>query len=189
MIHELTHCRSFTLQSTDDMLLSLGGDSLEELSFVHPGWGEGAILDVPAIARMTGLTRLVLQKTSYDASVDITPLQELGLLELHLIECPDITEALIVPGALIALRKLYLEKRLRDRRFKRSLDSQFLQAKIPGLVRLRDATLSLPSLQEVDGIGSFFTLDPPQLLPDWSIRISDPRAGEALRWHTWKRIS
>ena len=87
-------------------MLALAGPNLQELNFeaLH---NPRETIDITRIARLTGLTKLSL--SFIDPSTDAKPLQKLGLQELNLLACPEIAEALIVPGALTALQTLRLD--------------------------------------------------------------------------------
>ena len=89
-------------------MLSLAGPNVKELRLRSSMITTREEVDISRFATLTGLTKLSLSSVS--SSTDAKPLQKLGLRELSLDYCPDIAEALIVPGALTALQTLRLDE-------------------------------------------------------------------------------
>ncbi len=69
------------------------------------------------ILKLTALTKLELDDLGASPSVDLKPLQNMGLLELRLENCSGLAEKLIVPRFLSSLQKLHLQDELLYYRF------------------------------------------------------------------------
>ena len=121
--------------------------------------------DVFAIARLTSLTRLELIEYYCNVS-QFTLLQNLGLIELVLMDCPYIPENIIRPGgqgALTALQKPYVADQeiipsLED--FNRALETPGSEFHLTahGLCHQGAIAMSLPNLVELSGQCSLFTV-------------------------------
>lgn len=58
---------------------------------------------------MSSVTKLELINNALDVKADMTPLQSLPLGELVLINCPNAASAILVQGALKALKRLHID--------------------------------------------------------------------------------
>ncbi len=167
-------CRLLRLEQTGLGFLILAGPSLQELSFQHNLRISKDELDRPYLATLTALTRVELQEVDLQYSKDVAPLRDLGLLELKLKDCHELAEALIVPGAFTALRKLHLER------------TGSLQA-LPTAFQLRSTVFTLPSLSQIVEREYFTFPIPSEELRGWSLDETYPHAGIASSIHTWNR--
>ncbi len=127
---------------------------------------------IPAIASFTTLTRLELSE--FHCSKNLERLQNLGLRELVLVDCPGAAERLIVPGALTALQKLHISQNeefgdnvLED--FSGSVRNSTSAGHEDALelIKLGQAVLGLPRLVQLSGWGPLFLLVLAEELKAW----------------------
>ena len=129
-------------------------------------------LDVPAIAKLTALTRLEL--IDYQAhNPDLKLLQNLRLEELILVDCPLIVGVLLVPGALTSLQKLHISDRraayISLARYQANLENPVSEGYLPAhqLRRLGATVLGMPSLFQLSGRGTLFDVAMAEELKSW----------------------
>lgn len=144
----------------------------ELLSFIcsHPCGDADHLPDIPTISQLTRLTRLEL--ANYHCTADLAPLRGLGLRELVLILCPQIPEAVIVPGALPDLQTLRIvEERVHadEEAYKYDLQhphsAGYLEAH--HLCRLGAIIFDHPSIRQVSGNCRLFALGMAEGLRGW----------------------
>ena len=145
-------CRELSLRETECEveLLHLAGSDLEYLNLESRG--AMPVMDMPAMARLTRLTRLSLSKQEVSSLPGLQRFQNLQWLCLH--QSQNIQSALVVPGGLTALRSLYMydttdsvtafSKQLQDMEPEAQQEAQQLR-------RTGEALLQLPSLTEIYG--------------------------------------
>ena len=155
-------CRTLKLEySSPEFIYLAGPASLLELIY-RPD--DSDVIGIPHIASLAALTRLQLEIWSSVRSADISILQKLVILELSIIEYREsIIGALMVPGALSALQKLYFE----DRNAELEEFDSGLEKVREEVGSLKSIVFSLPSLLEVSGYSRLFLLEVPESWKIW----------------------
>ncbi len=151
--------------------MTMTGPELEQLLYSPQYMMEDETYVISSIARLTALTRLDLQLKDIHPSEDYRVLQKLGVLELSLVECAGMAEALIEPGAFPSLQKLHIQD---TRTEEQNEDEETVQklgslAPVSGCGRLERAVFNLPHLLEVSGVGKLFY----HLPQGWSVESED----------------
>ena len=148
-------------------------------------------MDVPAIAQLTALTRLEL--IYYDDNPDMTPLQNLRLEELILVDCELIAKALFVPGALTALQKLHITDHghcVSAADYQADLENPASEGYLPAhqLRRMGAIVLGLPSLRRLSGWCSLLEVAMAEELKGWHRSKYRPFSITEYDWSDCKHV-
>ncbi len=148
-------CRSLTVNESFAWLLHLAGPQLQSLSYAASISEKSNSIIMPHVARLTALTKLELAHIhGVPQPANLHSLRQLGLLELRIMYCDKMAEALVVPGALPALQILHLEGRVTP--MYKSLARSGILKDTPEFHEFGKALLALPDLVEVSGYGRLF---------------------------------
>lgn len=145
------------LHASDNELLDLAPGNLDSLSIMSRQTGPF----LAALARLSALTRLELIDC-YRVYHDYGPLHNLGLVELVLVNCPELLSAIFVPGALARLQKLHVEE---DISWKSPDHNQDEQRQTED--KVRKLIFSLPHLQQISGLSSIILAAERHQLQQW----------------------
>ena len=191
--HERLLYRELRVYRSPSILLCVASASLQSL--VYGLWWEP--VNVPRLASFTALKRLVLLDLIFDPKADMRPLQELNLIELALLDCLGITEALFKPGAFQVLQKLHY-----DDDFESTVDAygeivdfvgfpELLGALAPHDYELAKAVFALPSLVELSGANRFSALEIPEKSLRWQKCCSTSESwidGIFRKQEVWRKV-
>ena len=119
---------------------------------------------VRKIGSYKALTRLELSRFRPNGGADFAAMRTLPLQELVLIHCHNLEVQLMMPGALLSLRKLHIEESDKRRR-KLSRQSEIMEK----LAACSRQLLSLPHLHQLSGSGLLLKVVMKDVLQTWHV--------------------
>lgn len=165
-------CRKLYLDQAEDFL-RLGGSALQSLSLSMSG-ASLSNSQVWTLASFTALTSLELCDLVWMASS--TPLKDLPLKVLILIDCQPVVSHFIVPELFPYLTKLHIEEAIPHRHI--TLKFRLKMRSLGSIL------LDMPSLSQISGNSRIFTVGMKYSLSTWHC---EPFSQEALETHARRR--
>ena len=184
-------CRSLRLSESSAEVIHVAGPHLQSLSYISlvPEGNQDAV--IRHIATLTSLTSLHLEQvsTSDTISIEYTKLQKMRLQELTLCYCYRMAEALIVPGALLTLRKLHLEEILGHlSSFAGAMEAPNNKYLLEDAHQIAESLLSLPDLVELSGISKLFMLKLLEGWKKWQLVSGHDIRFCGIRAEVWRKV-
>ena len=157
-------CRILKLWSSDSSLMVSAGDSLENLECKLATENDQQFRSaLKKVGTFTALTRLELPDFR-SAGAEFAAVRRLPLQELVLLYCQNLEVELILPGALLSLRKLHIEDY--DTRKQEISEHPGMMERLGVCSR---TLLSLPHLYQLSGSGVLFCAAMKDVLQTWHV--------------------